>query len=975
MLTAAIASCSAAAVVQVAGGCDYALALNSDGTVWAWGDNSAGQLGNGSTAYTSSPVQVSGLSDVTAVSAGYSSGMALKADGTVWAWGSNAAGQLGDGTTTQRLLPVQVLGIANVVAISAGGGHAVALTGNGEVWAWGYNCWGEIGDGTTTTRLVPCRVPGLSGVTSIAAGESHTAALRNDGTVWTWGYNGWGELGDGTTRDKHSPMRVAGLANIVAIAASGSDNAALTADGHVWAWGDGSEGQTGDGTDPSRTLSPIQVAGIDNAMTVAIGEEYMVALRSDHTVWAWGANCDGQLGGAASTYCTPTPVQIQGLNSIASISAGSYSAYALKSDGTVLAWGDNSKGQLCDGTATHRLLPFHIPNLSAVTAISAGLDHVMVQKSDSTIWAWGGGNCGQIGDGTSHDRPHPVQITALPNVKAVAAGWIYSVAVKSDGTAWAWGDDQYGQLGDQRYLGQSRTPVQVPEVSGLTAVSAGAYHATAVKSDGTVWEWGALDPYSPALPAQVAGLTGVKSVAAGYSHSVAVKSDGTVWSWGSDYEGELGDGNTHTFSSTPVQTQGLSGFTAVAAGNCFTVALKSDGTVWSWGNNENGQLGDGTYTARSTPVQVVGIANAFAIAAGAFHAVAAVKGGSVYTWGYNGNGQLGNGTTDDSPLPVVVPDLTGATAIATGYRFTIAKRSDSTLWSWGDNSHGQLGDGHLVHNPQPGQIVGLDSPRPTGTIAFANGSGSTSSSTVTLHLSASVTGATVTQMRISNDGVFDTEPLEPYTSSKVWTLTSGDGTKSVFVRFRSSSDTESNTATATIMLDSTPPLISVDVSPTIAAAGDPVRVVVDATDPSGVSSVTITGVGLTKTGATTWAGDLTAAATPGVQSIVVSATDLLGNSGSAIDNYKTAVVVGTSGANGVIPAATSNWLFRIWGTVTDIVADGFYLDTGSGSAVHVIAPGCSGIEKDSYVSIRGILDARVSPRTLTARPQDLVRYK
>jgi len=194
--------------VQIAGGGHHSLALRNDGTVWAWGRNNYGQLGDGTTTERHTPVQVANLTGVQAIAGGFSHSLALRSDGTVWAWGRNSKGQLGDGTTTNRTTPVQVLNLTGVQAIAGGFFHSLALKSDGTVWAWGYNHFGQLGDGTTANRTIPVQVADLTGVQAIAAGSDHSLALRNDGTVWAWGWNYLGQLGDGTTANRSIPVQV-----------------------------------------------------------------------------------------------------------------------------------------------------------------------------------------------------------------------------------------------------------------------------------------------------------------------------------------------------------------------------------------------------------------------------------------------------------------------------------------------------------------------------------------------------------------------------------------------------------------------------------------------------------------------------------------------------------------------------------------------------------------------------------------------
>jgi len=356
---------------MVAAGEEHSLALRSDGTVWAWGWNSNGQLGDGTTIDSHAPVQVQGLNNIKAISANGNHSIALRNDGTLWAWGSNWSGQLGDNTTIDRLTPVQVQGLNSVTAISAGGVHTVALRDDGTVWTWGRNQhFGILGDGTTTDRHIPGQVHDLNNITAISACGNHTLALRNDGTVWAWGMGAFGRLGDGTTGNRFTPVKVQGLSNITAISAS-VGNIALRNDGTVWAWGGNGHGQLGDGTTTDRH-TPVQAQGINNVIAISTSASHAVAVRGDGTVWAWGSNRDGQLGNGTNTNSV-TPVQVQGLNNVTAISANGNRTIAIQNDSTVESWGHNRHGKLGDGTTTFRNVPVQVVDVNGV-AFNLGPD-------------------------------------------------------------------------------------------------------------------------------------------------------------------------------------------------------------------------------------------------------------------------------------------------------------------------------------------------------------------------------------------------------------------------------------------------------------------------------------------------------------------------------------------------------------------------------------------------------------------------
>ncbi|HZH17832.1 MAG TPA: hypothetical protein VE057_26000 [Archangium sp.] len=351
----------------------------------------------------------------------------------------------------------------------------------------------------------------------------------------------------------------------------------------------------------------------DPCPTAAAGEAHTVALKRDGTLWAWGNNGYGQLADGTTTTRT-TPIPISGFGEVAAISAGVAHTVALKQDGTVWAWGANYHGQLGDGTTTTRLRPVQVPGLSGVLAIDVGDDHTVAVKQDGTLWAWGSNRYGQVGDGTTTNRLSPVQI-GLSNVGGIAAGTGHTVALKKDGTAWAWGYNYYGQVGD----GTSRT--------------------------------------NRLAPVQVVGFSNGSAVAAGGFHSAALKKDGTVWTWGDNYHGQIGNGTSGTtaLKLTPVQV--ATNATAIDAGFYRTLTRKQDGTLWDWGYNGFGELGDGTTTHRSSPVQVVGMSNPTSISAGQYHSVAVKPDGTVWAWGAGYRNQLGDGTSTDRRLPVQVPGL------------------------------------------------------------------------------------------------------------------------------------------------------------------------------------------------------------------------------------------------------------------------------------------------------------------------------
>jgi alpha-tubulin suppressor-like RCC1 family protein len=381
--------------------------------VHSWGDNEEAQLGVGTTGgFSTEPGRVDGISGVAAVTSSYYNGYALGNDGTVRAWGSNVLQGLGNselwGTGT---IPGRVGTLSGITQIAAGAFSGYALSNAGEVWGWGYNGDGTLGDGSVATRAAPVRVNAPSGITQIAASFTTGYALHNDGTVWAWGANG-GSLGNGF-------------------------------------YGTGCETiPVGPGC---RAVTPIQVPGLTDVVSIASTRNAAFAVKSDGTVWAWGSNAHGELGigtvGGSACYDNPeaencvalSPVQIPGLTDVTKVASGSgATTYALKTDGTVLAWGFNGNSELGNGTAGEGCTDPSVPNCAAAS---------------------------------------PGPVSGLTGVTDVAGGASYGMAMGSDGSVWTWGRNTQGQLGHAAGL----VPAQVPGLTGVTAIGSGGATSFAVR--------------------------------------------------------------------------------------------------------------------------------------------------------------------------------------------------------------------------------------------------------------------------------------------------------------------------------------------------------------------------------------------------------------------------------------------------------------------------------------------------------------
>jgi alpha-tubulin suppressor-like RCC1 family protein len=424
-------------VTSVAAGGSTSCAFDTNdayrAAVWCWGNNNAGQVGDGTTATRTLPTlglrvfvdpPPVALAGATALAVGSYQACAVMPDGTVRCWGDNSVAELGDSTAAVRSTAVRVRRLAGAATIAAGSAHTCVITTGGEVRCWGYNFNGQIGDGTTNHRSTPVPVRDLGAVSSIAGGLSHTCAVMADATLRCWGLNDNGQLGDGTIKDRTRPVAVSGIAGVTAVAPGGMHTCAVRTDGTAWCWGNNDLGQLGDGTFVLRR-TPVQVAGVRGAVAIASAATYSCALLGDGHVTCWGLGVPASPGGAVGSIglavsaaaafdeVAPPPAVVDGVAGATAIGLGDAHACALVAGGTVTCWGDNSVGQLGTGSTDIAAGPVQVTGLSGVTALGVGGTRSCALVGPSaTAECWGSGTLRQLGNGLAASSTLPVVVLA-----------------------------------------------------------------------------------------------------------------------------------------------------------------------------------------------------------------------------------------------------------------------------------------------------------------------------------------------------------------------------------------------------------------------------------------------------------------------------------------------------------------------------------------------------------------------------------
>ncbi len=702
-------------VTQVALGSEHSAAITENGDLYTWGKNNKGQLGNGTTENSLTPIKI--MSNVKAVSLGYEHSAAITENGDLYTWGDNSGGILGNGTERDSSIPVKIM--SNVKSVSLDWEHSAAITENGDLYTWGWNRDGQLGIGTgVSLKITPTKI--MSNVGSVSLGWNASAAITENGDLYTWGWNAYGQLGNGTSgfdKPQFTPIKI--MSNVKSVDLGKCHSAAITENGDLYTWGWNNNGQLGNGTTEDSSV-PAKI--MSNIKLVGLGWFHSAAITANGDLYTWGSNIEGQLGNG-TTEDSFIPIKI--MSNVKSVSLGWFHSAAITENSNLYTWGCNVYGMLGDGTTTGSSTPIKIvidmggeteepvteeptteePGTEEVTftQVALGYNHSGAITENGDLYTWGYNLHGELGNGTTEDSHNPIKI--MSNVKSVNLGERHGAAITKNGDLYTWGENNNGQLGNGT-TESSFTPVKI--MSNVKAVSLGEWHSAAITENGDLYTWGynsdgqlgngtTKDSFIP-----IKIMSNIKSISLGNFHSAAITENSDLYTWGHNYYGQLGDGTTED-SYIPQKITG--NVKSVSLGERHSAAITENGDLYTWGWNSYGQLGDGTvdkmFDSNPTPTKVM--SNVKAVGLGWEHSAAITENGDLYTWGYNIYGQLGNGTTEDSSIPIKI--MSNVKSVDFGHLFSALITENGYLYTWGFNWYGQLGNGTTEDSSTPIRIV------------------------------------------------------------------------------------------------------------------------------------------------------------------------------------------------------------------------------------------------------------------------------
>lgn len=586
---------------------NFTLVLKTDGTVWGWGNNECGQLGDGTFVKRSKPVRAKNISKIKELTIYQKHSMALKDDGTVWVWGDAGYGTKSSNGSINS--PVKVKELKQVKSIATGEAFFAALKNDGTIWTWGYDDEDVMGHKYQNNCPKQIQIPNIKDIIAISAGSRYTMALKKDGTVYEWG------KGFHTFQYRNYSYKdpiIKGLNNVSKIFAGEEVNFIIKKDGTVWTWGFNQHGQLGDGSLKNKEM-PEELNTIDKVAQISTDYLHTVFVKSDGTIWFCGYKCDHP---EITPYYLVNPITLKTLKNVKEVSANIELSATLKMDGTVWVWGDF---RFVEKGGVIIKLPKLVKGLDNVKSIETGRNFFTVLKFDGTVWAWGN-LTGELGNSMYVSQSSPIKVPVLENVKEITSDF-FTLAIKNDGTVWGFGGgdtEPYdtGISAEKNLL----APQQIKGLKDIKKVDISDYvYAIALGNDGSLWRW----IYKKEAPKKVEGINDIVNI----ENGVILKNDGTLWTINSDFQPEKMNGITGIkaiFKNDYKRIYAVDKNNIVWSINYDSsikkeqmkldfkqlkyidsrLALKNDGSVLAWGNNEYGQAGNGDCSFFSEPIKL-----------------------------------------------------------------------------------------------------------------------------------------------------------------------------------------------------------------------------------------------------------------------------------------------------------------------------------------------------------------------------------
>ncbi|MFW6079357.1 MAG: hypothetical protein ACODAE_07045 [Gemmatimonadota bacterium] len=687
--------------------------LDIEGRAYCWGENTFGQVGDGSTEPRFSATAVAGDHVFEAIAVGVRHACGLTSPGRMFCWGSNQWGRLGTGGGGSTAEPQQVIGDHRFVSMDLSFSHTCALTNAGAAYCWGRDFEGQLADGSPgDTESEPVPVTGDLTFASVATGQTHTCGLTPDGEVYCWGRNRSGQFGDGTTSTETSPpVAAAGGQTFAAITTSSNHSCGVTDTGDAYCWGSNIHGAVGDGSTQSIRPSPQPVAGGLTFERVDAGRGFTCGMTAGRDAYCWGDNFDGSVGDG-SFRDRHEPVPVVDASDVAYIVAGASNACGLASGGSLYCWG-GAYGVMLDP-----LVSAPVPISGVMTGgMAATYDHRCAIGDAGAAYCWGLNADGQLGDGTTNHSAVPAPVSGGLTFEAVAPGGFHSCGVATDGGVHCWGANEQGQLGQGAGTtgGSSTTPVEIAGGRTYRTVASGIRHSCALTDAGQAYCWGFNDRGQlgggsnatiVAEPIQ-ASDTVFTALTLGRDHSCGTTDDGRAYCWGSDLGGQLGgtapdDCSGQECARTAIPVDGGLTFDTLIARGRHTCGIATDGDAYCWGRNSSGELGVGDDANRASPAAVASAVEFDRLGSGTHHACGIAADGAAYCWGRNHDGRLGTGTTEiNRKTPTAVAGGHAFASIHGTNDHTCGVTTSGEVYCWGFNGYGEFGGGETAYVPRP----------------------------------------------------------------------------------------------------------------------------------------------------------------------------------------------------------------------------------------------------------------------------------